>query len=149
MAVKKDLLNRELHTGENLELLKMFALDKSQRALVVAKVEKPAANTSVDGVDTTASAAEASNSDTHSSMRQDGNVEILLSTKIEYLGPNAQSIAFLKREDYQKLELSSSGTGDLDKVLDATITSGESSAPAEEATDLSSQIQVVNLGYLG
>ena len=89
LAVKKDLLNRELHTGENLELLKMFALDKSQRALVAAKVEKPAANTSVDGVDTTASAAEASNSDTHSSMRQDGNVEILLSTKIEYLGPNA------------------------------------------------------------
>ena len=60
------MLNRELHTGENLELLKMFALDKSQRALVVAKIEKPVANASVDGVDTT---ADGTASDSHSSIR--------------------------------------------------------------------------------
>ena len=64
------------------------------------------------------------------------------------MGPNAQTIAFLKREDYQKLELAGQG-GDLEKVLDASLTSGENSAPAEESTDLSSQIQIVNLGYLG
>lgn len=40
MAVNKDLLNRELHTPKKLELLKTFALDKSQRSLVVAKIDK-------------------------------------------------------------------------------------------------------------
>ena len=40
LAVNKDLLNRELHTPTSLDLLKGFASDKSQRALVVAKIEK-------------------------------------------------------------------------------------------------------------
>jgi hypothetical protein len=52
LAVNKDLLNMTLHTPEKQELLKAFALEKGQRSLVVAKIEKPATNTSVDGVDT-------------------------------------------------------------------------------------------------
>ena len=87
LAVNKDLLNRELHTPAKMDLLKQFAQDKNQRSLVVAKIEKPSSNTSVDGADTTASARDASGSE--SSMRQDGNLEITFSTKIEYMGPNA------------------------------------------------------------
>ena len=65
LAVNKDLLNRELHSPEKLELLKQFAVEKSQRSLVVAKVEKPATNSGVDDVDTTGSAAQdGSGSDT-------------------------------------------------------------------------------------
>lgn len=125
MAVNKDLLNRELHTPAKIDLLKQFAQDKNQRSLVVAKIEKPSTNTSVDGADTTASARDGSGSDTQSSMRQEGNLEITFSTKIEYMGPNAQTIAFLKREDFAKLDLT---TGmDLEKVLNAGITSTESS----------------------
>lgn len=109
LAVNKDLLNRELHTPKKLELLKTFALDKSQRSLVVAKIDKISggANQSIDGADTTTgSVPDGSGSETNStSMRQDGNVEISFGTKIEYLGPNAQTIAFLKREDYAKLDL--------------------------------------------
>ena len=52
LAVNKDLLNMTLHTPEKQELLKAFALEKGQRSLVVAKIEKPVTNTRVDGVDT-------------------------------------------------------------------------------------------------
>ena len=73
------------------------------------------------------------------SIRPDGNLEINFSNKVEYLGPNAQSIAFLKREDFAKLDLNSGM--DLDKVLDAGISQDASTAtPAEEHNDLSSQI---------
>lgn len=125
MAVNKDLLNRELHTPEKLEILKAYALDKSQRSLVVAKIEKPAHNDSVDGADTTASHASGTNSDASSSMRLDGNIEITLSKVVEYLGPNAQTIAFLKREDHAKLDLASGM--DLEKVLDVGIASQDTS----------------------
>jgi len=76
------------------------------------------------------------------------NVEVHFSMKVEYLGPNAQTIAFLKREDFAKLDLSASM--DLEKVLESGITSNESATtPANESIDLASQIQVINLGYLG
>lgn len=81
------------------------------------------------------------------SIRPDGALEIAFSTKIEFMGPNAQTIAFLKREDFAKLDLNQGM--ELEKVLDAAITSTESSTPGEVQYDLSSQIQVVNLGYLG
>ncbi len=150
LAVNKDLLNHELHAPEKLDLLKQFAADKSHRSLVVAKIEKPSVNASVDGVDTTASNKDASGSDSLSlSSIREGNIQIHMSTKIEYLGPNAQTIAFLKREDFAKLDLTSGM--DLDKVLEAGIQSQDSTTnPAgDHHTDLSSQIQIINLGYLG
>ena len=144
LAVNKDLLNLTLHTPEKQELLKAFARDKGQRSLVVAKIEKPATNTSVDGVDSSSQNA----SDSQSSIRPDGNIEISISTKVEFLGANAQTIAFLKREDYSKLDLS--GGIDL-QARDVNISAADTASgnPPEEGTDLSSQIQVVNLGYLG
>ena len=88
-------------------------------------------------------------SENGSSFRQDGNVEMYFSNKVEYLGPTAQTIAFLKREDFAKLDLQSGI--DLDKVLEAGIDGGASASTqtVAEQTDLSSQVQVVNLGYLG
>lgn len=98
----------------------------------------------MDGVDTTVSAQDSSDV----SIRPDGALEIAFSTKIEYMGPNSQTIAFLKREDFAKLDLNQGM--ELEKVLDASITSPDSSqTPGEVHSDLSSQIQVVNLGYLG
>ena len=70
LAVNKDLLNRELHTPEKLELLKQFATDKGQRALVGAKVEKPATDTSVNGVDTSGSATQDATGSDSTSMRR-------------------------------------------------------------------------------
>lgn len=90
------------------------------RSLVVAKIEKPLTDTSADGMDTTGSGRDGSGSDTQStSMHKDGNIEITFNTKVEYLGPNAQTIAFLKREDYPKLDLN--GGMNIDKVLDVGI----------------------------
>lgn len=71
------------------------------------------------------------------------------------MGTNAQSVAFLKREDYAKLELSSEMS--LDNVLDAALNNSESSEAGgasgsqttQASNDLSAQIQVINLGYLG
>ena len=55
---------------------------------------------------------------------------------MEYLGPSAQSIAFLKREDFAKLDLSVGM--DLEKVLEAGITSADSaSTHGGESQDLS------------
>ena len=58
------------------------------------------------------------------------SVEIRFLLKVEYLGHNAHSIAFVKREAYQTLELKS---------------------PTEEDNlkHLSSQLQILNLGYVG
>lgn len=139
LAVNKDLLNRELHTEETLELLKSFAMDNSLRSLVVAKIEKPQADASVDGEATGDSTQDVSMSDAQSSMRVDGHISISFSTQVEYLGPTAQTIAFLKREDYAKLDLNV-GIAPADSA---------SANPADERVDLGSQIQVVNLGYLG
>ena len=78
-------------------------------------------------------------SDTASSNNGGGNIELHFSSTVEYLGPTAQSIAFLKREDFAKLDLSVGM--DLDKVLEAGITSNESaSTSVVEAQELSNQI---------
>ena len=77
LDVDKDLLNRELSTPEKLELLKTFAVNKKERTLAIAKIQKP----------------------------NDGGVEISISTKVECLDTKAQTIAFLKRKDYSQLDL--------------------------------------------
>ena len=56
----------------------------------------------------------------------DANIELVFSTKVEYLGHNAQTVAFLKREEYAKLDLKPDL--ELEKVLDSAIASGSSDA---------------------
>lgn len=53
--------------------------------------------------------------------------EIRISTKIQYMGQSAQTIAFVKREDYTLLDLREEGAGE----------------------PLSRQMQIVNLGFTG
>ena len=97
----------------------------------MAKIEKPQANVEAD--------TSQQLSESVSSIRPDGSAEIHFSNKVEYLGPTAQSIAFLKREDFAKLDLAVSM--DLEKVLEAGITSTDSATTTPvEHSDLSSQI---------
>ena len=47
------------------------------------------------------------------------DVEIMLSSKVEHLTQNAQTIAFLKREEFAKLDLKADM--ELEKVLDNAV----------------------------
>ena len=58
-----------------------------------------------------------------------GQIEIKFSLKVEYLGQTAHSIAFVKREAYSVLELKAVGS--------------------ENMRHLSSQLQILNLGFVG
>ena len=113
----------------------MFAQDKTSRTLVVAKLDHHGTNPNAT-VDTSKSEI----SDTTISE----GIEIVFRDKVEYFGNTAQSIAFLKRENFARLDLKVEL--DIDQMLDEELAS---QTPGVEHTDLSSQIQVVNLGYLG
>ena len=144
LAVNKDLLNRELHTPTSVDLLKGFASDKSQRALVVAKIEK-SSNEQQKAEQPVTPKSEVS------SVTAGMDVEIMLTGKVEYITQNAQTIAFLKREEFAKLDLKLDM--ELEKVLESAVNQSQSMSeagqPTEERVDLSSQIQIINLGYLG
>jgi hypothetical protein len=112
--------------------------------LVIAKIDKQAGDQNQSKQETTDS-----DSANRSSLTLDANTELHISAKVEYLGSNAQTIAFLKREEFAKLDLKLELA--IDKVLDSAIASGSSEAGAavEERVDLSAQVQILNLGYLG
>lgn len=55
-------------------------------------------------------------------------IELRFSLKVQYMGQTAHTIAFLKRESYQTLELKPNGEG---------------------VRHLSSQLQIINLGFIG
>ena len=95
------------------------------RSLVVAKVDNA---TNAASNDESADTAANTTKDDSISTIPGTTTEIRFSSKVEYLGTNAQSIAFLKREDYAKLELSSEMS--LDNVLDAAMNSESSEAGA-------------------
>jgi|LauGreDrversion4_2_1035121.scaffolds.fasta_scaffold860643_2 hypothetical protein len=68
-------------------------------------------------------------------------VDIVFSEKVEYFGNGAQTIAFLKREDYSVLDLKSEP--DLEKLLDQTVNSQSQKTAIdfnEDRTDLSVQL---------
>lgn len=93
--MSKDLFYRELHSTQTQNTLRTFAQDKNLRTLIVARIdpalpsldEKSGAKSSVEQEDGNAAAG----------------IRFLL--KVEYLGQSAHSIAFVKREGYQVLEL--------------------------------------------
>ena len=66
---------------------------------------------------------------------------------MEYTAGSAQTIAFLKREAYSVLDLRAS-TSDLPEQLDISAEAPSSNTQAT-SNDLSCQMQVVNLGYVG
>lgn len=150
LDLNKDLLNKELHSAPVQQRLKTFAEEKQSRTLVIAKLEKGAAVKEGE----TVKSEEIKLDDTISTLNSDLNsntlAEIFFSDKVEYYGNAAQTIAFLKREDFAVLNLKADL--DLSKILDqADNPSGQlvGADPNEERIDLSNQLQVVNLGYLG
>ena len=68
----------------------------------------------------------------------------MLTESVEYLGQTAQTIAFLKRESYSVLDLKTEPAED-PEMLENT----ESQPDVIPQVDLSHQLQIVNLGYLG
>lgn len=77
----------------------------------------------------------------NSDMQANYQVEIYFSDKVEYYGSAAQTIAFLKREDYSVLDLKAEI--DLDKMLDLSAnTEGQRAAVDfnEVRTDLCVQL---------
>lgn len=77
----------------------------------------------------------------NSEMLSNNAVEIFFSDKVEYYGSAAQTIEFLKREDYSVLDLKPEI--DLDKMLDlSTNTEGQRAAVDfnEVRTDLCVQL---------
>ena len=85
----------QLHLTETQERIKFFAQEKMSRALVIAKVDKSA---SADNANQDKSKIEVETQEV-------SGFEIVFSDKVEFLGPTAQTIAFLKRENYARLDL--------------------------------------------
>ena len=134
LAVNKDLLNRELHSPDQKELLTQFAIAGTVRTLVAVKVERQGG---VE-VDSSSAAGSKSNDDSNTdsqslSRLENEQVDVIFSSKIEYHGNKAQSIGFIKR-DTGKLDLRSDI--DLDKALDAALNSESEAPDAGDHTDL-------------
>ncbi len=110
LDVGKDAFYKELHVPANQATLRNFATDKKLRTLILAKI----AQNTIEEEGKTEAASED---------------ELRFTTKVEYLGPNAHSIAFVKREAYATLELRASSE--------------------DSMRHLSSQLQILNLGYMG
>jgi len=149
--VNKDLFNRELHLASTQEAVKAFANDKTQRAFVVAKIEK--STTGQDSTNTSTVKSEKPTSEDMSegisrneTMGGASQVELVFSNKVEYIGHTAQTIAFLKRENYSRLDLKVEL--DLTKLLEDQESVDGTNNEADKI-DLSHQLQIVNLGYLG
>jgi hypothetical protein len=56
------------------------------------------------------------------------DVEIMLTGKVEYITQNAQTIAFLKREEFAKLDLKLDM--ELEKVLESAVNQSQSMSEA-------------------
>jgi hypothetical protein len=68
------------------------------------------------------------------------DTKLFVSKAVEYQGTSAMTIAFLKREPYKNLILQ-------DQIKAATA-GGEDNLD-EDHVDISSQLQVINMGYIG
>ena len=108
--------------------------------MVFSKVDKSSATNSEEVKQTEVSKVESS-----IDPQDDTGVQLFISNKVEYQGTSAMTIAFLKREPYKHLYLK-----DNEKKMEAVTPGGEQTgAMDEEVIDLSSQLQVINLGYMG
>jgi hypothetical protein len=139
LGVNKDLINHQLHPHGSFEILNAFASDKSQRTLVFSKVER------------TSSGDDEIKQTDPQEKRETSDVRLVISNKVEYQGASAQAIAFLKREPYKHLYLKDQDKLKIDTEEKSTATTAGDVATTmdEEFVDLSSQLQVINLGYIG
>ena len=125
LNVNKDYFYKELHDPINQATLKQFAIEKKQRALLIAKIDR-AKEIAKD--DKGQSPLPKEGEQQQPELDGEGQIELKFSLKVQYLGKTSHVIAFLKRESFQTLELR--GTTDV-------------------ARHLSSQLQILNLGYIG
>lgn len=123
--VSKDYFYKELHSPVNQATLRSFAIDKKLRTLVVARIDRPTAANIAEGTEEVKGGEENNGGKEDSS---EDAVEILFTVKVQFLGQMAQSIAFVKREAHAQLELKAAG---------------------ESVKPLASQLQLLNLGYVG
>jgi len=114
--LNKDLLNKELHSASVQQRLKTFAEEKQSRALVIAKLDKGATVKEVDTTKSGETKMDEVSSTLNSEIQSNTTAEIFFSDKVEYYENAAQTIAFLKREDFSVLKLKAEL--DLDKLLD-------------------------------
>ena len=129
------MFNKEVHGADNQKIISSFASDKALRALVVAKVEtKPSASSSLENSES---------QDLSSSLLAlaEGAIELRFSTQVEYLGSTAMTVAFLKRENYSRLDLKPEV--DITKALEmATISESEQASEATAAEVIQDQIDL-------
>lgn len=105
LDLNKDLINKEIHSTSVWQRLKTFAEEKQSRVLVIAKLEKGASVKEGDSIKNEETKADDSISTLKSEALSGVSAEIHFSDKVEYFGVAAQTIAFLKREDFSVLNL--------------------------------------------
>ena len=133
--MNKDFFYKELHAPQNQAALRVFATDKKVRTMVVARIDKATTNeaSSNNATEETKVSANAEDGeglvDGSQAAEEMQQVEIQFNLKVQHLGINAHSIAFVKREPYQVLDLKA--------------------ATSDNMRHLSSQLQILNLGYVG
>lgn len=130
LDINKDLFYKELHLPENQKQLKSFASEKSQRAILIAKVDHRAKDAIGEGEEEGGAQNQSpTKASTSADNANDGaQIELNFSLQVEHLGNNAHTLAFLKREPYSVLDLAQG---------------------SDQPPDLSNQLQVINLGYIG
>lgn len=133
LNVPQELVEKEL----NPAVLGDFASDKNQRTLVFAKIEKSA-----------------SGPEESPQVKKEPvavSTKIVVSNKVEFQGASTMAIAFIKREPHKHLYLKNQAAAENESKA-ASITSGGDEQPAtieDVSVDISSQLQVINLGYIG
>lgn len=114
----KDKFYKTLHEPSNQDLLNQFVLDRNLRVLLISKIDQTQGEEGKDSLPDGQEKAKLIEL-----MQGD---DLKFSCKVQYYGPIAHSIAFLKRDAFAVLDLSS-----------------------DSEDHISKQMQLINLGYIG
>lgn len=127
LGVNKDKFYKALHEPANQELLAQFAHDKNQRALLISRIDQRGRPEDETASSSQPSEAAEDGKDKNEISELLQGDELRFSLKVQYYGPVAHTIAFLKRESFAVLDLRGDEAGD----------------------HASKQLQLLNLGYVG
>jgi hypothetical protein len=121
-----DYFHKFIHSEENLKIIQSFVTDKNYRSLIVSRVEEFSKPTMGDvGEDSKIIEKEDEEDTINTDDSKNRSVSIVLDLKIGYKGGDAQSIAFIKRQRINTIDLHKSKRG------------------------VGKQLQVLNLGFVG
>ncbi len=96
--VSKDYFYKELHSPVNQATLRTFAVDKKLRTLVVARIDRATTANIAEANEEVKGGEENNGGKEEVNGGEEGNVEIVFTVKVQFLGQMAHSIAFVKRE---------------------------------------------------